>query len=224
MKILSRTSLAVVCCLAVLGIGTFLATSSQAARVERATLPDTTGSIVVCDADIAPEKEVTFSGLGTFKPVGIGDAPPIVAVVGESYVSRAGLKTVPLRIVANGGHSFAEGLGETRFWLDPSRPMSSAIWEKTPGTEFPAIQEMRFHFLYTAEAMPGRVFRSMNPSIMRSDNVRSFPPPPGTVYRLMRPIELEDIQNPGVVVGRVLNNKVTIPTSHLVQPNFRFEE
>jgi len=41
--------------------------------------------------------------------------------------------------------------------------------------------------------------------------------------RVVRPIELEDIQNPGVVVGRVLSNRVTIPTSHLIKPNYRFE-
>ncbi|HRC87029.1 MAG TPA: hypothetical protein PK413_15580, partial [Thermoanaerobaculia bacterium] len=194
----------------VAGFGVWAAKSS-AAGSSRLTLPSTVGEIVDCEADRASEKEVFFPDLGSFSMTSLGDAPRIVARVGRAFVSSAGLKTVPLQIISNGGHSFAEGLGETRFWLDASRPVQSAIWEKSPGTEFPAIQEMRFHFLYTAEAFPGRVFRSMNPSIMRSENVLAFPPPPGTVYTLVKPIDLEDIAHPGVVVGRVLKNRVVIP-------------
>jgi hypothetical protein len=174
-------------------------------------LPDKAGSSEECEGDIAPTKVITFPGLGKFMPRGIGDAPPIVAVIGKPYISKAGLKTVPLRIIANGGHSFAEGLGETHFWLDATRPLTSAIWERSPGTEFPAIQEMRFHFFYTAEAFPGKIFRSVNPSRMRSENVRAFPPPPGTVYNLVEPVDLEDVSEPGVVVGRILSNRVVIP-------------
>ena len=69
---------------------------------------------------------------------------------------------------------------------------------------------MRFHFFYSLEAMPGKVYRSIKPARMRSNNVRAFPPPSGTVYRLMEPVELEEVSDPGVVVGRVLANRIAI--------------
>ncbi|HVR95741.1 MAG TPA: hypothetical protein VMW27_03955 [Thermoanaerobaculia bacterium] len=210
MKVPSRRFLILAFAL-VLGLGALWATASRADRPERATLP-VEGKIVGEECDFIgadPTKAMEFPGLGQFQPTGVA-ADKMVVVVGKAFISEQGLKTVPLQVLANGGRSFAEGIGETRFWVDASRPIASAIWEKRPGTEFPAIQEMRFHFFYTLEAMPGKVFRSMNPSRMRSEDVRAFPPPSGTVYNLVEPVELEDITEPGVVVGRVLSNRVVI--------------
>jgi len=96
--------------------------------------------------------------------------------------------------------------------------VTGAIWEKTAGTEFPAVQEMRFHFFYTVEALEGKVFRSINPARMRSDNVRAFPPPPGTIYRLLEPVQLEDINEPGVVAGEILSNQVEVPRPGAIRP------
>ena len=217
MGILRSRSRVIVLSLLVIGVVAFWASASLASKptFEKGMLPTEKNieQTVSCDADISPDKVVDVEDLGEgdFKMRGIGDAPPIVAVIGKPYVSNKGLKTVPLRIIANGGHSFAEGIGETRFWFDATRPLDSAIWEKKPGTEFPAIQEMRFHFFFTMEAKPGKLYRTINPSIMRSEHVTAFPPPPGTVYRLMQPIELEDVTEPGVVVARVLSNRVVIP-------------
>lgn len=219
MGILKTRSRVLVLSLLVIGAVAFWATASMASKpdFEKGMLPTEKYQyeIVSCEADIAPEKVVIVVDDGgdgeKFRTQGIGDAPPIVAQIGKPYVSREGLKTVPLRIIANGGHSFAEGLGETRFWFDATRPLPSAVWEKSPGTEFPAIQEMRFHFFFAMESRPGKLYRTINPSIMRSDNVTAFPPPPGTVYRLMRPIELEEVTKPGVVAIRVLSNRVVIP-------------
>jgi hypothetical protein len=204
--------------LALVAAGAFFwAGSSTAAKLERATLPTVAQptTTAFCDGDYTdpPEgdfKEVTFSGLGTYQETGIGKATQIMARVKPAFISKSGLKTVPLEIVSIGGRTFAEGIGETRFWLDATRPVPSAIWEKRPGTEFPAVQEMRFHFFYTLEALPGRVFRSINPAIMRSNNVRAFPPLSGTRYHLVQPVEIEDVSDPGVVVGKVLSNEFTV--------------
>lgn len=222
MRVLQRRSLVLGLFLALLGVGAFWMTSSLAAKPQRsegrATLPKAE-IVAECDADISPDKIVVVPDEGSFQMEGIGDAPPLVAVSGKPFISREGLKTVPLRIIANGGHSFAEGIGETRFWLDATRPVQSAIWEKSPGTEFPAIQEMRFHFFFTMESKPGKLFRTMNPSIMRSDNVVSFPPPPGTVYRLMEKINIEDVNEPGVVAAQVVSNRVVIQkTGRMLEP------
>ena len=201
--------------LALLGVGVFWATSSMAAKPERLMLPQKEGLIASCGEETPPEHydqhNITIDSLGTFTEIGTGAPSQIMAEVGRQFVAKSGLKTVPLKIVSIGGKGHAEGIGETRFWLDATRPVTSAIWEKQAGTEFPAIQEMRFHFFYTIEAMPGRVFRSVNPAVMRSNDVRAFPPPPGTVYRLAGPVEIEDVSQPGVVIGRVNSNRVVIP-------------
>lgn len=218
MRIHARRSLVLAFFLVALCAGAIWAAASltSSPQFEKGFLPKTAGVIAECDADAAPDKVIVVPDLGTFKMTGVGDAPPIVSVVGKAFISREGNKTVPLRIIANGGHSFADGIGETRFWLDATRPVKSYIWEKTPGTEFPAIQEMRFHFFFTMEARPGKLYRTMNPSIMRSDNVVAFPPPPGTIYRLMEPINLEEVTKPGIVAARVISNRVVIPRSRVM--------
>lgn len=210
MRVLRRRTLVLGLVLALAGAGAFWVTSSWAAFPER-TLPamkaeacPTHCNDETCEGEI---KEVSIEGLGTFQTISRGGSP-VVADFGKPFVSKHGLKTVPIRLASMDGRAFAEGIGETYFWLDASRPVSSAIWERRPGTEFPAIQEMRFHFFFTVEALPGRVFRSVNPAIMRADNLSSFPPPAGTFYRLVQPVDLEDIHQPGVLAGRVLSNTV----------------
>jgi hypothetical protein len=202
--------------LVLIGAGVLWTTSSLAAKPERLMLPQVAGVKAACDpAETPPEHYdqhgIIIDTMGTFIEVGTGAPSQIMVEIGQQFIAKSGRKTVPLEIVSIGGTGFAEGLGATRFWLDATRPVTSAIWEKQPGTEFPAIQEMRFHFFYTIEAMPGRVFRSMTPAVMRSDDVRNFPPPPGTVYHLAKAVEFEDISAPGVRVGEIVSNRVVIP-------------
>ena len=216
MKVLRLRSLFFGLFLALLGVSTFWASSLLAAAPEKPTLP-AAGTKVACDPDSEPAHAsqpwhpLYVEGMGTFQEVSTGETSPIMVEVEQHFIAKSGLKTVPMRIVSFGGRAFAEGIGETRFWLDATRPVTSAIWEKRAGTEFPAIQEMRFHVFYTVEALPGKVLRSINPTVMRSNDVRGFPPPPGTVYKLVRPVELEDVNEPGVVVARLLANTVVIP-------------
>lgn len=223
MKVLGSRSLVLMFAL-VLGMGALWATASMADRPERQMLPNKSEtSSEVCGISSAPEdgevtKAASLEGLGEFEDKSAGSTTRIMAQIGERYRSNKGLATVPLKVISIGGKGFAEGIGETNFWLDASRPVTSAIWEKQPGTEFPAVQEMRFHFFYTVEAMPGRIFRSVNPARMRSEDVRAFPPPPGTVYRLQEPVQLEDIKEPGVVVGQILSNQVVVPKPEDIRP------
>lgn len=208
--------LAPVLALTVIGVGAFWV-SSVADTPKKLMLPQIENALQPCptpdgSGDPHQEHQVQIDGLGTFQESPVpGEPSPLIVKVGKQHRSKSGLKTVPLRVVAIGGRGFAEGIGETRFWLDPTRPVTSAIWEKKPGTEFPANQEMRFHFFYTVEAMPGKVYRSMNPARMRSNDVRAFPPPAGTTYRLVAPVELEEVSEPGVVVGKILANRFVMP-------------
>jgi hypothetical protein len=212
MRVLRRRSLVLGLFLALLGAGAFWATSSLAASSKQTLPSEKTQECPTHCGDEACEGEVklvTIDGVGTFQTFSTGGAP-VVAEFGEPFLQKSGQKTVPIRIASIDGRGFAEGIGETYFWLDASRPVASAIWEKSPGTEFPAVQEMRFHFFYTIEAMPGKIYRSINPAIMRADSLSSFPPPPGTFYRLVKSVDLEEIHHPGVVVGRVLSNELTM--------------
>jgi hypothetical protein len=131
----------------------------------------------------------------------------IGATVGEKYIDRNGLSSLPLRVVEMAGGGQTEGVGRTEYWLDKSRPVESIVRAKAPGRDFPAVHEMRFHLLLTTEALPGRTFRSINPAVMANDNATSFPPKLGSRYVLKDVVELEDVNDPGVVVVRVLSNK-----------------
>lgn len=219
MKILRRKSLVLAFSLVLLATGAFWATSSLAAGSERLSLLKAEGTVFcdVCDL----EHVATFTSLGTIKERPGAEPSQLVAEAGAAFQSKSGRTVVPIHIRSLSGKGFVEGVGETRFWLDATRPETGAIWERTPGTGFPAIQEMRFHFFYTVEAFPGKVFRSLNPAIMRSDNVLAFPPPPETRYRLVEPVDLEDISEPGVVAGQILRNRAVIPHGkpNLLIPN-----
>jgi len=211
----ARRTLGLAFVVALIAGGAFWASSSLSAAPGKPMLP-TKESVVSCPHHpedctdgCAEGKTVFLEGLGTFETRATSSSP-LIARVGRQVVKN-GLKTVPIQLINVEGIAFAEGVGKTRFWLDASRPVTSAVWEREPGTEFPAIQEMRFHFFYTVEALPGKVYRSMNPAMMRTENLQSFPPPAGTRYRLVSPVYLEELDRPGVVVGKVVDNEVVIP-------------
>jgi hypothetical protein len=209
MKNSGRKSAVLVFCLALLGAGNFWATSSHAASFSQSY--PAANLKFNCNVDFTNEKGVKIPPFLDVVTRPIGDPTPFSVQTGETYISN-GFRTLRLDILSNGGHAFAEGIGATHFWFDSSRPLASALWEKSPGTWFPAFQEMRFHFFYTAEAFPGKIFRSVNPAIMRSNNVTAFPPPPGTTYQLVKPVDLEDVNNPGKVIGQITSNYAYIPT------------
>lgn len=158
-----------------------------------------------------PKHTLQLAQLGApFESVGIG-GPSIEGTAGPSYRNSAGQKTVPITITNVSVASAVEGLGAVNYWLDTSRPGKSAIWEKTPGTEFPAVQVMSFNVFVTFEALPGQTFRTATPATLRSDDVRDFPPPSGTLYRMVSSVNLEDADHPGEVVGRILTGSFEMP-------------
>lgn len=211
--------------LALIAGGAFWVSTSLSAAPGKAMLPVKESTALClhhpedCIDGCTEGKKVFLEGLGTFETTATSSSP-LIARVGRPFLKN-GLKTVPLQLINVEGIAFAEGVGETRFWIDGSRPVASAVWEQVPGTEFPANQEMRFHFFYTIDALPGKVYRSMNPAVMRTENLHSFPPPAGTRYRLVSPVHLEELSRPGVVVGRVMDNEVVIPERRPREPRPR---
>jgi hypothetical protein len=163
-----------------------------------------------CPPDTQKGKQIQHRDFGVFDSTSSPGPSELTAIVGHSYLNREGLKTTALQITRIGGKATADAVGATEFWFDGSRPLVSELWERRQGTGFPAIQEMRFHFFYTIEAAPGVVYRSVNPAVMRSDDVTAFPPPKGTKYFLVEPVAFEDASKPGEIVGHILSNEVTI--------------
>jgi hypothetical protein len=159
------------------------------------------------------EEEHRLAGYHTYQIDGLGQfsmdsSESIAAVSEEKFLDRNGLSNRSIRILGMAGRGYSDGIGETMYWLDKSRPVEgSGMRAKARGAEFPAVHEMRFHLLLTTEALPGRTLRSVNPAVMVNNNATSFPPRMGSRYVLKNVIELEDVDNPGVVVGRILSNR-----------------
>ncbi|MFN7963860.1 MAG: hypothetical protein U0002_21530 [Thermoanaerobaculia bacterium] len=173
----------------------------------------TTGTFARCNVDFTSIHNIDFPTTGPFTTLGQTDSPELVIEVGPTSINGQGLKVADLYVRQIAGHGIAEGLGNTYFWLDTSRPVVSTLQQKTTASEFPAIEEVRFHFLFRADALPGQTFRSRNPAVMRSDNVGAFPPPPGTIFNLKNAVDLEDVANPGTTAGRVTGNRVVVPAA-----------
>jgi hypothetical protein len=160
-----------------------------------------------------PGHQWLIPGLGVYAAA---PAEEVIVETGGTSLSADGLRMVELHIQAVNGLDDVKGLGETQFWLDKSRPAGpSVLKEQAAGRSFPARQEMRFHFLFKTEALPGKVFRSINPAVMVSEYVTSFPPQPGATYHLQQIVELEDVADPGKVAMKVLSNQFKVGSSTL---------
>lgn len=146
-----------------------------------------------------------INGLGEFSAA---STESIAASFEEKYIDREGLSTVPIKVLGMAGRGYTDAVGETMYWLDKSRPVEgSRMQSKTRDSDFPGVHEMHFHLLLTTEALPGRTFRTINPAVMVNNNAMSFPPKVGARYVLKNVVELEDVNEPGVVVIRILSNK-----------------
>jgi len=145
----------------------------------------------------------SFDGLGAFT---LSSEELVSAAVGTKFIDRDGRIVTPIRIRGLAGRGQAEGIGETVYWLDTSRPVTSGIRSKQRGQEFPAVHEMGFHLFLTTEALPGKIFRSINPAIMVNENSTSFPPKLGSSYALKSVVEFEDVAEPGIVAARIESN------------------
>lgn len=144
-----------------------------------------------------------FAGLGSFT---LASEESINALVGEQFIDREDKAVTPLRIRGMAGRGNAAGIGETVYWLDTSRPVASGVRAKVAGREFPAVHQMGFHLFLTTEALPGKIFRSINPAVMVNNNAMSFPPKPGSRYALKNVVEFEEVNDPGVVAARIVSN------------------
>lgn len=212
MRLSGKSALALILSLAIAGtVGVWFAAAPQANAAAAAALPGP-GPFKCPPATKVPgnpKHSLLVFRLGTtpFDSIGIG-GPSIEGVAEKSYVNQNGQTTVPLTITSLNVTSVAEGLGAVNYWLDTSRPAPSAIWEKTPGTGFPAVQVMSFNVFVNIEGFEGTL-HTVSPATLRSNDVHGFPPPPGTAYQMVAPVNLADAS--GEVVGRILTGSFVMP-------------
>jgi hypothetical protein len=121
------------------------------------------------------------------------------------------ISLVPLTIKEHvtRGTSTVRDLGNVsiNILLDVDRLLESIL----RGNSFPADQVMNFHLIVESpELFPGKKLRSKNPASLfgRLDHF----PPQGDLYQLTNPVELEDADNPGDVLGRI--NTFPVRVSH----------
>jgi hypothetical protein len=212
MKIDRRLIATTTVVLVLAGAGAFWATSSSQASIVSNTFPLPKGPIGPCGGpDVSGSKTGTILGLN-FQTLGTSAAATMFQA-GNATLGTDGKWNQELITTSIGGHAEGDGIGGTDFALDtsPGRQVKGSMNEELAGAGFPITSTVRFHFVFTADAFPGKVFRSMTPAAMRSTHVTAMPPPSGTVYNLVAPVPLEDVSHPGVMVGQILTNHVVVP-------------
>lgn len=151
-----------------------------------------------------PGHTMQIDGVGQFD---VASEESISAVSQDKFLDQNGLINRSIRVLGMAGRGYSEGIGETVYWMDKSRSAGeSGMRAKVRGAEFPAVHEMRFHLFLTTEVLPGVTLRSINPAVMVNKNATSYPPRIGARYVLKNVVELEDVENPGVVIARILSN------------------
>jgi hypothetical protein len=89
--------------------------------------------------------------------------------------------------------------GPTKISLDNERTLESTF---IGAGSFPATQVMNFHLtVESPELFPGKKLQSKNHASL-SGQLNRFPPQ-GDLYQLADPVELEDADNPGDVLGTI---------------------
>lgn len=130
----------------------------------------------------------------------------IATRVGETTVDSRGFPTVPLTIIGYSTTSKVKNMGKTTLDFDFSRTTNvSRLTGNTKNKIFPGTQQMNLRILMTSDAFPGKTLRSKTIGTLVNDKAQAFPPPPGSIYKLQRAVGLEDIDNPGKVLAKLLN-------------------
>ena len=160
----------------------------------------TPGTVAACTCD-ADNAQVEIVGQGTFPATVSGQ---MVVTTGHE-IQQDGLATIPLAITTHATSGDLGDIGTIAVNHDANRtPPLSRLQELTPGTGFPAMQEMYVNILVTSSAMPGVTLRSVSYGTLRNGSQDSFPPANAN-YVLQAPIDLEDVENPGAVVARIVS-------------------
>jgi hypothetical protein len=176
--------------------------SAQQEKCSSIVLPN--GTVLHCDVqngqkvyvdDVGNVFNATSTGVGDFKVINTGTLP-----------CQAVLDPVTINIT-----STDPVLGTVTTTLDPNRTStSSTITSNTPGIEFPATEKINFFAEATISSRPGKQYRSIQEVQLSSRTVSSFNPHRQERFSLVRKVDFEDVNNPGVVAFTLTSLKVIL--------------
>lgn len=160
------------------------------------------------------DKAATFA-IGQKEFVGQFDGQ-ISVRLGKPLFSNDRLPTIPLHVIGYTTTSEIPGMGRTTLDIDFSRPIAVSDVSASRRQEFfPAVQTMRLQILVTCDAFKGKILRSMSQSALHNREAADFPPPVGSTYTLERPVDLEDIANPGTSLATLKTVNTSIVSTDL---------
>jgi len=155
--------------------------------------------------------EVEILGFETFTGTASGH---MTVRTGIQY-DDSGLATMPMEILSHNTKGTIGGLGSITVDHDFSRPSPySILQELSPGTYFPAKQEMYVNILITIDSLPDMTLRNISTATLQNPYQNSFPPS-GVVYTLQEPMALEDVTDPGTTVAIVHSYRARIESSYI---------
>jgi hypothetical protein len=202
---LSRKNLALmsVAALALLAGGSwgYLHDASAAAAPTRPKI----GEKAVCQGVRDPLVSVNQGPL-----VGASTEGAIGVSVGNTYVNSDGLEVTELKVDHTLTKGSIVGFGDLTITLDDTREVPvSTLTSNQRDQSFPATQVMRFNPMLI---LNGEIFRTdpgAPPAALVNSDVKSFPPPAGTVYALTNPLNLKSDKGNTITVppGRAFTIK-----------------
>lgn len=102
-------------------------------------------------------------------------------------------------------------LGDISIQLDPSRQApDGALVNTVPFQEFPADHDVFAYAYVSMTGLPGMVLRTVEPLQLRGEGVSSFGEGRLESYFLVAPVDLEDVDSPGLIRGRLLSADIQI--------------
>lgn len=155
---------------------------------------------VVCMC-VADNVVMEIPNVGTYS----GDFEGSLTVAPGVQIMQDERAMLPLAIRGHKTDGNIYSFGKVSVSHDGTRPAPlSHLRQNEPGKAFPATQEMYVNILVKIEALEGLTLRNVRPGVLLNPSVESFPPR-NARYDLQAPMDLEDVDNPGPVLARIVS-------------------
>ena len=150
---------------------------------------------------VADNVVIEIPNVGTYS----GDFEGSLTVAPGVQIVQDGWAMLPLAIRGHKTEGNIDKLGRVSVSHDGTRPAPlSHLRQNEPGKVFPATQEMYVNILVTIESLEGLTLRNVRPGVLLNPSLDSFPPR-NARYDLQAPMDLEDVDNPGPVLARIVS-------------------
>ncbi len=155
---------------------------------------------VVCKC-LADNVVMEIPNVGTYS----GDFEGSLTVAPGTQIMQDEWALLPLAIRGHKTDGNIYSLGRVSVSHDGTRPAPlSHLRQNEPGKAFPATQAMYVNILVKIEALEGLTLRNVRPGVLLNPSLDSFPPR-NARYDLQAPMDLEDVDNPGPVLARIVS-------------------